>query len=197
LRIDRYSKAAIAFHWIIAAGIVANVVLAWIWPRVSPGGFAVLLTTHKSIGVTILGLASMRLLWRLGHTQPDYPASYRPWERTVSHWAHALLYLLMFGLPLSGWIIDSAWKDAARYPMHYFYLFEWPRIGFVMNLDPATRKTVFDAAGKIHGYFGYLLYVLFVAHVAGALKHQWLDGEREIQRMWPARARDSGSAASD
>jgi cytochrome b561 len=37
----------------------------------------------------------------------------------------------------------------------------------------------------VHAWAGYVLYVLFGLHVLGALKHQFLDGEAELQRMLP------------
>jgi cytochrome b561 len=180
----RYTGLAVALHWLIAAGIVANVALAWLWPHLADGAVRPAIDAHKSIGITVLGLALMRLLWRLAHRPPAYPAGYRPWERTASHAVHGLLYLLIFAMPLTGWIMDSAWKDAATHPMAWFGLFQWPRIGFFMHLDPALRDRMHDLFGAAHVWGAYALYALFVLHVGGALKHQWLDRERELQRMW-------------
>lgn len=183
----RYTSLAIFLHWLIAVGIVANVALAWIWPHLADAQVRPAIDIHKSIGITVLGLAIMRLLWRLTHRPPAYPAGYQPWERTASHAVHGLLYLIMFGMPLTGWIMDSAWKDAETHPMHWFGLFEWPRIAFFQHFDPATRDRLHDIFGGAHIWGAYALYALFALHVVGALKHQWLDGEREVQRMWPGR----------
>ncbi|WP_375382368.1 cytochrome b [uncultured Sphingomonas sp.] len=185
--IKRYSGVAIAFHWLVAAGIVANVTLAWVWPHLADASVRPAIDTHKSIGITVLGLAVMRLLWRLTHRPPALPTSYQRWEITASHATHILLYALIFAMPLSGWIMDSAWKDAATHPMQLFGLIGWPRIGIVMRLDPATRDHVHDLFGAAHVWLSYLLYGLFGLHVAGALKHQWLDREPELQRMLPGR----------
>jgi len=105
--------------------------------------------------------------------------------KSLSGFTHVLLYVIMLGMPLSGWIMDSAWKDAASHPMIFMNLFEWPRIGFIMALDPDTKKTIHDSFGEMHEIGSYLLYALFTMHVAGALKHQWLDKQPELQRMWP------------
>lgn len=184
---QRYSGLAILLHWLIAAGIVANVALAWIWPHLADEQVRPVIDIHKSIGITVLGLAIMRLLWRFSHRPPAYPAGYRPWERTASHAVHWLLYFVMFAMPLTGWIMDSAWKDAATHPMHFFGTFEWPRIAFFQHLDPAARDRMHDLFGISHVLGAYALYALFVLHVGGALKHQWLDREAELQRMWPGR----------
>ena len=185
--VARYTKVAIALHWLIATLIGTNVVLAWVWPNVADEQVRPLIDAHKSIGVTVLGLAIMRLLWRFTHRPPAYPISYRRWERVLSSLVHGLLYLIMFGLPLTGWIMDSAWKDSATHPMAWFGLFEWPRIAFFQHLEPVLRDRVHDIFGLAHEVWAYALYALYLLHVGGALKHQFFDRERELQRMWPGR----------
>lgn len=179
----RYSNFAIALHWIIALLIVTNVALAWIWPTLSGESVRPLINTHKSIGITVLALVVMRLLWRLGNPPPPLPLHHKTWEKRAAHIAHGLLYIVMFAMPLSGWIMDSAWDKAAGNPNIWFGLFEWPRIGFVMNLDPATKKSVHDNFGAMHGLSADILYVLLLVHVAGALKHQFIDKDKELARM--------------
>jgi cytochrome b561 len=185
MAVERYSKVAIALHWLVAIGIVANIALAWIWPLLADDGVRRAIDTHKSIGITILGLAIMRLLWRVSHKPPAMPAGYAKWEVTASHVAHWLLYLLIFAMPLTGWIMDSAWKDAGTHPMFYFGLFEWPRLGLFMHLDPALKDRMHDLFGAAHELLSWLLYALVTLHLAGALKHQWIDREQELQRMLP------------
>src|SRR5665213_2113614 len=166
----RYTRTAIALHWLIAIALIANVALAWIWPHLADDNVRPAIDTHKSIGVTVLGLAAMRLLWRYSHRPPPLPAGYAPWEVNASRVVHGLLYVLIFAMPLTGWIMDSAWKDAATHPMAWFGMFQWPRIGFIMHLDPAVRETIHSLFGAAHIWLSYLLYLLFALHVAGALK---------------------------
>jgi cytochrome b561 len=182
---QRYTRVAVVLHWLIAVMIVTNVVLAWTWGYLPDADVRPTIDVHKSIGVTVLGLALLRLLWRLSHPAPPFPKLYRPWEVTMSHVVHGLLYLVMLGLPLSGWIMDSAWDKAAANPMHYFGLFEWPRIAPIVRMDPATKKHLHSLFGTGHTLSAYALYALLFLHVAGALKHQFIDRERELQRMWP------------
>ena len=89
----------------------------------------------------------------------------------------------MFALPLSGWLHDSAWKAAAEVPMHWFGLFEWPRIGFIMGMDAASKKEVHGLFGEMHEISGFILYFLVIVHVGGALKHQFLDKDKEMARI--------------
>ena len=67
--------------------------------------------------------------------------------------------------------------------MQLFGLFEWPRIGFVMNIEPATKESLHDLFGAFHTAFGYILYALLALHIGAALKHQLIDLERELERM--------------
>lgn len=179
----RYTRIAMVLHWIVALLILVNVGLAWAWPYVADESVRPLIDNHKSIGITVLGLVLLRILWRIGHRPPAMPG-YARWERAAAHAVHLLLYVVMLGMPLTGWIMDSAWEAAASHPMYWFGAFEWPRLGFVMALDPDTKKAIHDGFGAAHGYLAFLLYGLFALHVAGALKHQ-LQGHRELQRMLP------------
>ena len=181
--IDRYTRTAVVLHWLVALLIVVNVALALSADSLPDEWVRPVIDTHKSIGITVLGLVLLRILWRLGHPPPALPRRYPRWERIGAHAAHGVLYALMLLLPLSGWLHDSAWKDAATHPMHLFGVVPWPRIGFVMNLAPATREPLHDLFGNFHTAFGYILYAMLALHILGALKHQWLDRERELQRM--------------
>ena len=183
--IERYTRTAIALHWLIALLIVVNVGLGLSADYLPDDWVRPVIDTHKSIGITVLGLAIMRLLWRLTHPAPKLSSHYARWERIAAHGVHVALYLLIFALPLSGWIHDSAWKDAATHPMTLFGTIPWPRIGWVMDVEPATKERLHDLFGSLHTWFGYVLYAAFGLHVVGALKHQWLDREPELQRMLP------------
>jgi cytochrome b561 len=182
---NRYTRTAIVLHWAIALLMALNIALIllvnyypdeWVRPAID---------THKSTGITVLGLVILRLLWRATHRPPAMPGSYGRIERFGAHAAHGVLYLLMILLPLSGWMHDSAWKDAATHPMQLFGLFEWPRIGWISGIEPVLKETWHTVLGGVHTWAGYVFYVLFALHVLGALKHQFFDGEAELQRMLP------------
>lgn len=182
---SRYTRTAVVLHWLIALLIIVNVVLGLSADSLPDGWVRPVVDTHKSIGITVLGLALLRVLWRVSHRPPPLPREFPSWERIGAHVAHFLLYLLMIGLPLSGWLHDSAWKDAATHPMRLFNLVQWPRIGYVMNLDPALKETLHDRFGAVHTWLGYALYALLAMHIGGALKHQWIDRKSVLKRMMP------------
>lgn len=177
---ERYTRTAIVLHWVIALGVLVNIALAWTWDLT--GDARPMIDKHKAIGLTILGLVVLRLLWRVSHRPPPFPTSYAPWERNLAHVVHWGLYFILFAMPITGYVMDSAFKDAAAHPITWFGLFEIPRLGFIMDLPPDSKKWVHDSFGAAHELIAKLVYLLVVLHVAGALKHQF-GGHRELQRM--------------
>jgi cytochrome b561 len=182
---ERFSRIAIVLHWAVALGILTNVALAVCVDYLPDDWVRPVIDTHKSIGITVLGLAVLRVLWRVSHQPPRLPDAFKNWERTAAHVAHVLLYVVMLGLPLSGWLHDSAWKDAATHPMTLFHLVPWPRVGYVMHLPPALKEHMHDVFGAVHTWFAYVLYALLALHIGGALKHDLIDRQSVLRRMWP------------
>jgi cytochrome b561 len=90
----------------------------------------------------------------------------------------------LVALFLSGWMHDSAWKAAPEIKMYWFGLFEWPRISWIMELEPVLKEQWHEVLGEVHEIMGKILLALFVLHVGGALKHQFIDKHPELQRMW-------------
>ena len=186
----RYTRIAMLLHWTVALLIIVNIALglgASLLPPsiLSDTDARFVVDMHKSIGITVLGLAMVRVLWRLTHRPPPLPNVFPGWERAMAHAAHIALYVLIFALPLSGWMHDSAWADAASHPMHLFGLVPWPRIGFLMHLDPGLKEQLHTQLGTLHTACGYALYVVLALHILGALKHQWIDRHPVLGRMLP------------
>ena len=184
---SRYTGLAIGLHWLVAALILFNLSLVWLVGYMPDGWVRPTIDTHKSVGITVLGLAILRLLWRAGHPPPPLPDGYPRWEKRASHAAHVALYVLIFALPLSGWLHDSAWKDAPTHPLKLFWLAPWPRIWPLTTLAPDAKEHAHSVLFTLHVWLAYGLYALFGLHLAGALKHQFLDREAELQRMLPGR----------
>jgi cytochrome b561 len=183
--VQKYSRPAVWLHWIVAVLMVVNVCLA-LYVDYAPEDWArPIIDTHKSVGLTVLGLAILRLSWRLSHAPPPLPSTYPRWERLVAHGAHGLLYALIFLLPLTGLAHDSAWKAAPTHPLRWFGLFEVPRIGWLMSQPEDQKDYWHDLFGLFHTFAGYALYVLVALHILGALKHQFIDKQPELQRMAP------------
>ena len=182
---ERYTGVAIGFHWIIAAMIAANLLLVWTVDSFPKTWERPAIDLHKSIGITVLLLVVMRYLWRQTHTPPPLPAEYPAIEKKGAHAAHIALYIIMFGLPFTGWMHDSAFAAAAEHPLKLFGVIPWFRISAIANLPQPEKEHYHKLFFEWHGLFAYALYALFVLHIAGALKHQLWDRERELQRMLP------------
>ena len=183
-RIDKYTQPAIVLHWLIAVLIGINVALGLFADSLPDNWIRPAINSHKSIGLTVLGLVVLRILWRVTHAPPPLPR-YAGWEKAASHLAHFALYVVIVGLPVTGWMHDSAFKAAAEHPLTLFGLFEVPRIGWIMSIAQPDKERLHGVFFGWHAGFAWALYVLFALHIAGALKHQWIDKHRELQRMWP------------
>ncbi len=180
----RYATGAILLHWIIALAIVAQVSLAWRFgDDHSPTGFA-LTQLHKSIGITVLLLSVVRLAWRLFNPPPPEPVGLATAEKIASSVVHWAFYIIMIGMPLTGWIMVSASKT--QIPTLLFGVVPWPNIPGIGDLAPAAKHAWSKFGHQSHSALAWGFYGLFVLHVAGALKHQFFDRETPIlSRMAP------------
>ena len=181
---ERYTRIAIVLHWVIAAFIVTNISLAWTFKIWDDRPWTQSVTnTHKTFGITVLGLALIRLLWRITHRPPPLSPAIPRWQVVAARTGHAALYFMIIAMPLSGWIYDSAWEYAADVPIDFFGLFEMPRIAWVADMPAGPKKEVDELFHHVHEWLSYLLYILLAAHLAGALKHQFFDRIPTLQRM--------------
>lgn len=168
-----YSRVAIWFHWGIGLLIVANLVTGLFHDDL---GFRVM-PFHKASGITILVLSVARLLWRLTHRPPPLAPTVKWWERGLAHFTHWIFYVLMIIVPFSGWALVSF--GARRFPLDWFGLFQIPFLPVEQNMSIA------DAMEDRHETLALLWLALLVLHVAGALKHHFIDRDNTLARMLP------------
>jgi len=181
---QRYSYTAITLHWLIALLLAFQIALGWaLEGNNSPELFA-RYQLHKSVGITILLLSLARLAARLFTPRP--PASDGPaWTRALASTVHWLFYLVMILGPLTGWLLVSTAR--VQVPTLLYGLIPWPHL-------PVGRSW-HEPAESIHGAMAWLAIGLFALHIIGALRHQWLLGKPELQRMIPfARGKAVGAA---
>jgi cytochrome b561 len=173
--VTRYNAVAQAFHWVIAALIVVQFTLAWTFDDL-PNGLhkLALVARHKSFGMTILMLAALRLIWRLFNKPPPLPTDMSKIERLLAHVTHVGLYVLLFAMPLTGWLMSSA----KNYSVSWFGLFTWP------DLIGQNEKS-FNFLKSTHDVLSYLLFAIAALHILAALKHHFWHKDDVLKRMLP------------
>lgn len=175
----RYTRTAIALHWVVGLAIVAVFCVGWYMTGLpfSPQRLK-LYNWHKWAGVTILALSALRLVWRLTHRPPALPAgtlrAMPRWQQVAHHATHHLLYALFFIVPLVGW----AYSSAAGFPIVFLGVLPLPSF---VPVSPALA----EAIKPWHEITAYALAALVVVHVAAALKHQFIDRDGLVARMLP------------
>jgi cytochrome b561 len=173
---ERYTKPAILLHWLIALLIIAAFSLGLTMvdiPGLTPTKLKYF-SWHKWLGVTVLAFACLRLLWRLTHAAPAYPQHMPQWQQQAAHGLHGLLYLLMFAIPVSGYLYSLA----AGVPVVYLGLFPLP---VFMAPNPELKPLLKFA----HYWLNMALLAAFCLHVLAALKHHFIDRDGILKRMLP------------
>ncbi|MBE7247580.1 MAG: cytochrome b [Actinomycetospora chiangmaiensis] len=179
----RYTAVAIALHWLIGLAILAMLAmgLAMVHAPISTADKFKLYQLHKSVGLTILALAALRLAWRLGHRPPPLPADMPGWEKGAAEATHVVLYMLMIGLPLAGWAIVST--SPFSIPTLWFGVLRVPDLTVLTALGP--KKALEPVFKAIHAYGAYVLIGLFALHAGAALRHYLVLHDDVLQRMIP------------
>jgi len=188
-----YSSGAIALHWLIAALLISNIVLAWYFthlPKMAQFGPA---SVHKSIGITILFLTLIRIGWRFTSPPPPLPGTLRPWERWGAKATHVLFYVIMLGMPLSGWAMTSASPLIKLHPTVLYGVLPWPTLPFG-HLSRDTLDSLRRLFGRTHALLAWVAYLTIALHVAAALKHQFIDHDDVMGRMLPLARRHLGGS---
>ncbi|MEZ5930881.1 MAG: YceI family protein [Alphaproteobacteria bacterium] len=164
-------------HWLTVFLIIALYALGWYMADLEltdPDKFR-LYQIHKSIGITVLVLAVLRLLWRLTYEAPAWPAHMAPWERLAAAGAHWALYGLLLLQPLLG-VLQS---NAANFPIVFWGGYELPAL-----IGP--NETVAKILLNLHHLLANVLAVLVLLHVAAALRHHIQLKDDVLRNMMPS-----------
>jgi cytochrome b561 len=162
-------------HWLIVVLIVLQVTLGLLAEDLPSGVRKLgLLARHKSVGITILALVVLRLLWRWLNPTPALPPTLKTWEVSLARLTHVLLYVVLFAMPLSGWLMSSA----RGFPVSWFGFFQLPDL-------VSKDKPLYNALVSTHICLSYVLYAVVALHVAAALKHHFVLRDDVLRRMLP------------
>lgn len=174
---DRYSRLSITLHWLMVLLLVAVyscIELRELYPKGSDPREA-LKVWHYMLGLSVLVFVVLRLYARLAAPPPDVRPAPPRWAGLSAAIMHLALYLLMFGMPLSGWLILSA----AGKPIPFFGL-ELPAL---LGEDKELAKAI----EELHETGGDAGYFFAGLHAAAALYHHYLVRDNTLVRMLPGR----------
>ena len=169
-----YTKTAITFHWLMALLLAANFALGLTMEEMalSPQKLQ-FVSWHKWAGITLLGLVTLRFLWRAFANRPVLlPMS--TWQRRLAKLTHFLMYVLLFAIPISGWVMSSA----GGFTVTYLGLFPLPDL-------VAKDRQLFELLKEVHEVLNFTLLGLVILHVLAVLKHQFIDRDATLARMVP------------
>ena len=180
-----YTRVAIGLHWLIAFAIIGSFSLGlyMVDLTLSPQKLK-LYSWHKWAGVLIFLCVLLRLGWRLFHRPPELPAGMPQWQRSVAEITHVLLYVLMFAVPLSGWLMSSA----KGFQTVWFAVLPLPDL-----LD--KNEALGDALKQVHMLLNFSMAGLVLAHLGAALKHHFIDRDDVLTRMIPILATEKPNGA--
>jgi cytochrome b561 len=163
-------------HWLVALLIIAAFALGVTMtdiPGITPTKLKYF-SWHKWLGVTVFALACLRLLWRLTHPAPAYPAGMATWQQKAASGLHGFLYVLMLAIPLSGYFYSLA----AGVPVMYLGLIALP---VWIAPDPELKVLL----KSVHYALDMTLLGVVGLHVLAALKHHFIDRDGIFKRILP------------
>ena len=178
----RWGAVAQLLHWTIVVLIIVQVTLASLAEDLPPLKKLAMLARHKSVGITVLGLAILRLAWRWLNATPALPETLKPYQRVLARGTHALMYLVLFAMPLSGWMMSSA----RGFAVSWFGFFQLP------DLVPKNRA-LYEALLTTHETLAVVLGVLVTVHAGAALGHHFMLKDNVLRRMLPFTATTQGT----
>lgn len=173
--VERWGHVSQLLHWLIVVLIVVMAYLGLTMTDLANSPHKIrVYDLHKSIGLSILVLVALRLLWRAYAGAPRTLPGVPPWQARVAAFTHGALYALLFAVPLSGWVLNSA----AGFPLRWFNLFKLPAI--------AGKNEALDTlATQWHQVLFWTLIVLTLAHAAAAIYHHLFQRDATLARMLP------------
>lgn len=171
---QRFNPLQRALHWLMAICILAMLfigvgMVSTIMPK-----YLTLVSIHKSLGITILALALIRLVVRLRYGAPALPVDLPEPMKLAAELSHYALYALMIAMPLIGWGMMSA----AEYPIVVFGGWRLPPI---LPQSDSLHAFLWNA----HYYLAFCFFALVLLHIAAALFHALVRRDGVFEAMAP------------
>ncbi|ECC1662510.1 cytochrome b [Salmonella enterica subsp. salamae] len=181
---QRYGVVSAALHWLTALVVYGMFALGLWMVTLSyyDGWYHQAPELHKSIGILLMMALIVRIIWRRYSPPPVALASHSRLTRAGAAAGHLLLYLLLFAIIISGYLISTA--DGK--PISVFGWFEIPA-----TLTDAGAQA--DIAGTLHLWFAWSLVIISLSHGVMALKHHFIDKDDTLKRMTGMSSSDYGA----
>jgi cytochrome b561 len=163
-------------HWLVVVLLVVQYAIAWNMPDIGPKTVPnTIINLHFSVGALILGVLVIRLAWRLTHPEPMPVAGLPPWQVISARAVHYLLYILLFAIPILGWV-NASFRG---FELSFFGVITLPQI-------VPTRSSGFSWTGDVHIIAAYyVLLPLIGLHILAALYHWLIRKDGVLERMLP------------
>ncbi|MGN7678563.1 MAG: cytochrome b [Anaplasma sp.] len=170
----RYALPVMAFHWVMALAIIGLVALGFCMTSMSFSDNSAkrqLYAVHKACGIVVLAILPVRLLSRLCSKVPPYSDKISRAFVVLAKVVHFFLYVLMFCIPVSGYLMSSA----SGHPVFMWY--------FTIPAAIPKDESVASIFSAVHEISVFALIAVVVLHVLGALKHTFFDGDNVFKRI--------------
>ncbi|MRJ44810.1 cytochrome b [Idiomarina loihiensis] len=169
---QQFSLSMRLFHWAMAALVISMLAAGLLMVRSLEPWQLSILTVHKAFGVVAAVLVMARLVNRLFHQVPALPGDLSSAQKFVAKASHWLLYLLLFAMPISGYLMQYF----AGRPIE---VFGWFRLPAALNVD-IESYAIFR---ELHGWLAIALLALITLHVAAALHHHFIRKDKVLKSM--------------
>ncbi|MDQ3286833.1 MAG: cytochrome b [Pseudomonadota bacterium] len=175
--VDRWGRISQFLHWLMALAVIAMATIGLLMVDMANTPRKIeIYALHKSLGLTVLALVVLRLAWR-GYAGRPAPLPGTPrWQERLATAVHFSLYALLFAMPLSGWLFNSA----AGYPLQWFGWFNLPALS-------GENRDLRELAGTLHEVGFWLLLGLVIVHAGAAVYHHVFLNDSTLTRMLPRR----------
>lgn len=172
---DQWGWLSKLLHWVGAVIILILLVHGWWMTHLAARPDRLVnYAWHAAIGYDFLALVILRLLWRWLNPVPELPLTLKTWERLAAHTAHVLLYALMLIVSITGWIVATTFRT----PMTKDLLgVNVPAV--VTAVERSTRQLIEGS----HMVLAYVLALVVIVHVVGALRHHFVKKNNILRRM--------------
>lgn len=161
------------FHWGMAALVLSMIFAGLAMVQSLQTWQPTVLALHKAFGVVALVAVSIRLLNRLRQPTPGLPADLPAWQALAAKASHIGLYVTMFAMPITGYLMQSA----AGRAVDVFGLFTLPPL-------IATDLARYAIFRELHAWVAYALIALIVVHIGAALHHGLVRKDGVLKSMW-------------